>query len=44
MRVCTFSKIDDLEVTMAMIQDAMEFLVDKKHDEKAAFGLLRLVF
>jgi hypothetical protein len=42
--VCTFSKIDDLEVTVAMTQDAMDFLVEKKHDDKAAFGLLRLIF
>jgi hypothetical protein len=43
-RVCTFSKIDELQVTVPMIQDAMDFLVEKKHDEKAAFGLLRLIY
>ncbi len=42
--MCTYTKIEDLEVSISMVQDAMEILVDRKHDEKAAFGLLRLIY
>ena len=43
-RVCTYSKIEELNVSLSMVQDAMDILVDRKRDEKAAFGLLRLIF
>jgi hypothetical protein len=42
--VCTYTKIEDLEVSKAMVRDAMEILVERKRDEKAAFGLLRLIY
>jgi hypothetical protein len=43
-RVCTYQKIEDLKVTQDMVLDAIGFLVNKKKDEKAAYGLLRLIF
>jgi hypothetical protein len=43
-RVCIYQKIEDLKVTPAMVDDALTFLVDKKKDERAAYGLLRLIF
>ena len=44
MRVCTFQKIEDLRVTPDMVRNAIAFLVDKKKDDKAAYGLLRLIY
>jgi hypothetical protein len=43
-RVCIYQKIEDLKVTPGMVDDALTFLVDKKKDERAAYGLLRLIF
>jgi hypothetical protein len=42
-RVCRYSKIEDLTVSSEMVGDALTFLVEKKKDEKAAFGLLLLI-
>jgi hypothetical protein len=43
-RVCIYQKIEDLKVTREMIGDALTFLVEKKTDERAAYGLLRLIY
>jgi hypothetical protein len=43
-RVCTYQKIEDLKVSQEMVLDAIGFLVNKKKDEKAAYGLLRLIY
>ena len=43
-RVCTYQKIEDLRVTPEMVRNAISFLVDKKRDDKAAYGLLRLIY
>jgi hypothetical protein len=42
--VCTYPKIEDLKVTPEIVQNAVNFLVEKKRDDKAAYGLLRLVY
>ncbi len=44
MRVCCYQKIEDLVVTSEMVRNAVHFLVEKKTDPKAAYGLLRLIF
>ncbi len=44
MRVCTYQKIEDLKVTPDMVKNAVTFLVEKKRDDKAAYGLLRLIY
>jgi hypothetical protein len=41
--VCRYSKIEDLSVSSEMVGDALTFLVEKKKDDKAAFGLLWLI-
>ena len=41
-RVCTYPKIEDLEVTLDIVCNAVTFLVEKKKDDQAAYGLLRL--
>ena len=43
-RLCTHTKIDDLEVSATMVRNAVEFLIDLKNDDKAAHGLLRLIY
>ena len=43
-RVCTYQNIEDLRVTFEMVCNAITFLVDKKRDDKAAYGLLRLIY
>ena len=43
-RVCTYQKIEDLKVSPDMVRNAITFLVDKKKDDKAAYGLLRLIY
>jgi hypothetical protein len=43
-RACTYQKIDNLVVTADMVRDAIIFLVEKKKDDKAAYGLLRLIY
>jgi hypothetical protein len=43
-RLCTYTKIDDLEVSATMVRNAVEFLIDLKNDDKAAHGLLRLIY
>jgi hypothetical protein len=43
-RVCTYQKIEDLKVTPDMVKNAVTFLVEKKRDDKAAYGLLRLIY
>jgi hypothetical protein len=43
-RVCTYQKIEELKVTTEMVNNAIAFLVDKKRDDKAAYGLLRLIY
>ncbi len=43
-RVCKYPKLEDIDVTVSMVQDAMDILVERKRDEKAVFGLLRLIF
>jgi hypothetical protein len=43
-RVCRYQKIEDLQVTSEMVGHAITFLVDKKYDDKAAYGLLRLIY
>jgi hypothetical protein len=42
--VCTYQKIEDLRVSHDMVRNAIAFLVDKKKDDKAAYGLLRLIY
>jgi hypothetical protein len=43
-RVCTYQKIEDLKVSTDMVWSAIMFLVEKKRDDKAAYGLLRLIY
>jgi hypothetical protein len=43
-RVCAYTKIDDLEVTDTMVQSAVDFLNDKRKNEKAAYGLMRMIY
>ena len=43
-RACRYQKIDNLVVTADMVRDAIIFLVEKKKDDKAAYGLLRLIY
>jgi hypothetical protein len=43
-RVCTYQKIEDLKVSTDMVWTAIMFLVEKKRDDKAAYGLLRLIY
>ncbi len=43
-RVCTYQKIEDLRVTSEMVKNDISFLVDKKKDPKASYGLLRLIY
>jgi hypothetical protein len=43
-RVCRYQKIEDLLVSSDMVSNAIAFLVDKKRDDKAAYGLLRLIY
>jgi hypothetical protein len=43
-RVCIFQKIEDLKVTAEMVEDGFNFLIDKKKDDRAAYGLLRIIF
>jgi hypothetical protein len=43
-RVCTYQKLEDLRVTTDMVGHAIEFLVERKKDDKAAYGLLRLIY
>jgi hypothetical protein len=43
-RVCTYPKIEDLKVTPEIVRNAVTFLVEKKRDDKAAYGLLRLIY
>jgi hypothetical protein len=43
-RVCTYQKIEELKVTTEMVNNAIAFLVEKKRDDKAAYGLLRLIY
>jgi hypothetical protein len=42
--VCTYQKIEDLKVSTDMVLSAIMFLVEKKRDDKAAYGLLRLIY
>ena len=44
MRVCNYQKIEELKVTTEMVNNAIVFLVEKKRDDKAAYGLLRLIY
>jgi hypothetical protein len=43
-RVCSFQKIEGLQVTSDMVRDALFFLTEKKEDAKSAYGLLRLIY
>lgn len=43
-RVCSFQKIESLQVTSSMVKEALIFLTEKKQDAKSAYGLLRLVY
>ena len=43
-RVCTYQKIEEPKVTTEMVNNAIAFLVEKKRDDKAAYGLLRLIY
>ncbi len=43
-RVCRYQKIDDLKVSQETVKNAIVFLVDKKKDDKSAYGLLRLIY
>jgi hypothetical protein len=43
-RVCTHQKIEDLKVSEAIVRNAVDFLVDKKRDNNAAYGLLRIIY
>ena len=38
------SKIEELRVDTEMVKSAIIFLVEKKMDDKAAYGLLRLIY
>ena len=43
-RVCTYPKIEDLNISSEIVQNAITFLVEKKRDDKAAYGLLRIIY
>ena len=42
--MCTYQKIEDQQVSPDMVRNAIAFLVDKKREDKAAYGLLRLIY
>ena len=44
MRACIYQKIEDLKVSTEMVEDGFNFLIDKKKDDRAAYGLLRIIF
>jgi hypothetical protein len=43
-RVCTHQKIEGLKVSDSIVLNAVDFLVDKKRDNNAAYGLLRIIY
>ncbi len=43
-RLCSYQKIDDLKITLAMAKNAMVQLTETRLDARSAFGLLRLVY
>ena len=43
-RVCKYQKIEELRVDTEMVKSTIIFLVEKKMDDKAAYGLLRLIY
>ena len=43
-RVCALYKGEKLRISKEHIQKGMQFLVEKKKDQRASIGLLRLAF